>query len=1133
MSMSQDITQRKQAEIELQQSEETVRRQLAEIEAIYAYAPIGLCFVDTNLKFIRINEYLAEIDGMSVSEHIGRTLREVLPELGETLEPLYRQVIESGLPVENYEIRGTTPAQPGIQRDWLVSYYPLKGTDGAVLGVNVMVKEITETKRIEQALITSNNKLRGFFESNVVGTLFGDIYGNILDANDAFLQIVGYTREDLRAGRLRWIDITPPEYLYLDELAINEAKEKGACTAYEKEYIRKDGSRVTVLVGYSLHGEGREESVAFILDITAQKQATEAIRRSEQQLRRVIDSLFSFVGVMTPDGVLIEVNRTALDAAALRLEDVVGKCFPETYWWSYSTESQAQLQDAIERSRQGEIIRYDVQIRLSENRFIIIDFGLVPLFDAAGQVEYLIPSGIDISDRKQTEASLRESEQRTTLATNAASLGMWSWNPITDETIWTEKCKALFGLAADTEINYEVFLNTIHPQDRQWLQAAITRVIEGQEDYDLEYRVVWQDGSVHWIATKGKAFYNVSGQAIRLMGTSQDISDRKIAEAEREIMLLRSQEYTHRLQGLTTAALAINSANSIEEVLQVITQQARTIIGAHQSVTSTTIDENWAQAISAFSLSDKYAAWRDYKEKADGSGIYAYVCQTNRPVRMTQAELEAHPRWRGFGKEASKHPPMRGWLAAPLLGRNGRNIGLIQLSDKYEGEFTEEDSNILVQLAQMASIAIENTSLYEASVQARNQAEIANRVKDEFLAVLSHELRTPLNPILGWLKLLQNHKLDEAKKAQALTIIERNAKLQAELIEDLLDVSRILRGKITLNVCPVNLETVIKAALDTVNLSAEAKAINLRFSVLDFELGSTPEVKQIKNFQQNLWNSKSQISNPKFLVTGDASRLQQIIWNLLSNAIKFTPQGGHVEICLERIDSTAQITISDTGKGINPDFLPYIFDYFRQEDSTTTRKFGGLGLGLAIVRHLIELHGGTIQAESPGEGQGATFTVKLPLLETKRETTELLNNSPREIETNSINLAGLRVLVVDDETDSLDFVTFVLQQYHATVTAVSSAAQALGIIAHSKPDNIPDILVSDIGMPGMDGYTLVRIIRNWSPEQGGQIPAIALTAYAGDFDQQQALAAGFQMHISKPVEPDSLAAAIATLTLTR
>ncbi|MBD2439225.1 ATP-binding protein [Nostoc sp. FACHB-110] len=581
-----------------------------------------------------------------------------------------------------------------------------------------------------------------------------------------------------------------------------------------------------------------------------------------------------------------------------------------------------------------------------------------------------------------------------------------------------------------------------------------------------------------------------------------DITERKQAELQREQLLGRELQYVNQLQGLTTAALAINSALSVEEVLQLITEQTASIIGSHQSVTSMTINQDWTQAITAIYLSDKYAAWRNYEEPPDGSGIYAYVCQINQPIRMTQAELEAHPFWRGFGKEAKNHPPMRGWLAAPLVGRDGKNIGLVQLSDKYEGEFTATDLAILVQLAQMASVALENARLYQAEQQARTvaeaareQAQAANRIKDEFLAVLSHELRSPLNPILGWAKLLQTTKLDQTKIKQALSTIERNAKLQAELIEDLLDVSRILQGKLTLTSNPIDLTSIIQAALETVQLAAQAKSIQIE---VDFDTDIV-------------------------VVLGDSTRLQQVIWNLLSNAVKFTPTGGHIRVNLTQLDYQAQISVSDNGKGISPDFLPYVFDYFRQADSATTRKFGGLGLGLAIVRHLVELHGGTITAQSPGEGMGATFIVKLPLM-----SNQSMVNPTAQLPASSLSLQDIRVLVVDDDTDTREFIAFLLEQANATVFTAASAYAALQLLTQVQPD----VMLSDIGMPEMDGYMLMRQIRQFPPSQGGQVKAIALSAYAGELDKNQALQVGFQTHLSKPIEPENLIRAIVNLITT-
>ncbi|MFN6485235.1 MULTISPECIES: ATP-binding protein [unclassified Nostoc] len=391
----------------------------------------------------------------------------------------------------------------------------------------------------------------------------------------------------------------------------------------------------------------------------------------------------------------------------------------------------------------------------------------------------------------------------------------------------------------------------------------------------------------------------------------------------------------------------------------------------------------------------------------------------------------------------------------------------------------------------------ERAHLLELEQIAREKAETANRIKDEFLAVLSHELRTPLNAILGWSKLLQSRRLDQTKTSEALATIERNATLQVQLIEDLLDISRILQGKLTLNITKINLRSTVLSAIETMDLAAEAKLIEVNTA---FE----PNVGQIM---------------------GDSTRLQQVVWNLLSNAIKFTPKGGKVEVRLEEADGYAQIIVSDTGKGISADFLPFVFDYFRQADSTSTRNFGGLGLGLAIVRNIIEMHGGIVKADSHGDGKGAIFTVSLPLLTDESPKLADEQNDLRFLAGNSLPLTGIRVLVVDDDTDSRDFVAFVLEQDGAFVIAVSSAYEALETITEVKPD----VLVSDIGMPDIDGYMLIHQVRTLTPEQGGQIPAIALTAFARNDDQKEALKAGFQMHLSKPLNPEKLIAAIVQL----
>ncbi|HEY9627177.1 MAG TPA: ATP-binding protein [Coleofasciculaceae cyanobacterium] len=447
--------------------------------------------------------------------------------------------------------------------------------------------------------------------------------------------------------------------------------------------------------------------------------------------------------------------------------------------------------------------------------------------------------------------------------------------------------------------------------------------------------------------------------------------------------------------------------------------------------------------------------------------------------------------------------------STPLMARSGRPLGMISTHWRKHHQPSERELRFLDLLARQAAdlikqrqITAEREQLLVREQAARAEADRANRIKDEFLAVLSHELRSPLNPILGWTRLLQTGKLDATRQRDALATIERNAKLQTQLIEDLLDISRILQGKLSLTAAPVNLAFVISAALETVRLAAEAKHIQ---TTLDLE----PNIA---------------------LISGDAARLQQVVWNLLTNAVKFTPQGGQLTIELRQIEQLAQIRVIDRGKGIASDFLPHVFEYFRQQDGSTTRKFGGLGLGLAIVRQIVEMHGGTVWAESRGENQGATFTVQLPVL----PQIGSIASEPSSTQTHTeAPLDNVQILLVDDDTDTREFQAFLLEQSGANVTAVASGLEALQLLDQW----IPDVMISDVGMAEMDGYMLMEQIRSREalrsnsrpPNRGGTILAIALTAYATEQDRQRALQAGFQVHLTKPLEPEQFISAIVSL----
>jgi PAS domain S-box-containing protein len=511
---------------------------------------------------------------------------------------------------------------------------------------------------------------------------------------------------------------------------------------------------------------------------------------------------------------------------------------------------------------------------------------------------------------------------------------------------------------------------------------------------------------------------------------------------------------------------------------------------------------------------------RLFESARDGILILNAVTLQITDVNPFMTELLGYSREQFLGKELWEIGLFRDKEASQQAFRELQVKGYLRYEDlplqttegeRREVEFVsnvyQEDSRAVIQcnirdITDRKRGEEERGLLFQREQEAHAEADNANGIKDEFLALLSHELRTPLTSILGWSDLLRDGKLDDVAAKRALEIIGRNARAQRQLIDDLLDTSRIITGKMRLEVRPVELRSLIEIVVDTVRPAADARNIHIQ-TVLD------PLISPI---------------------SGDPQRLQQIIWNLLTNAIKFTPKGGSVEVRLGRIESHVELAISDTGQGIEPEFLPHVFDRFLQSDSSSTRRHGGLGLGLSIVRQLVELHGGSVTALSPGAGEGTTFKVILPLMSVHHVQSHVEAMRPTSIVTkppieSQPSLAGVRVLVIDDEPDACELIAAVLAGRGAEVVAVESAVEALAELQRQRFN----VLVSDIGMPEIDGYALIEKIRQLPAEQGGRVPAAALTAYAGVQDGMRALTAGYQMHISKPVEPAELVTVVAAL----
>ena len=636
-------------------------------------------------------------------------------------------------------------------------------------------------------------------------------------------------------------------------------------------------------------------------------------------------------------------------------------------------------------------------------------------------------------------------------------------------------------------------------------RARIDEIVRASaaETFDL---LELADGTIFERASRTRM---VDGQQVGRVWSFRDITARRRAEEA-----LRDESRV--LEILHGTGIALSSRLDLQELLQAVTDAATQLTGAQfGAFFYNAAGGADGDTLLLYTLSGAPRAAFDGLGHPRATELFGPTFRGEPPIRI--ADVRQDPRYAqtGIGMPLG-HLSVRSYLAAPVLSGAGHVLGSLLFGHSEAGVFTERSERLVVGLAANAAVAIDNARLYEAAQKAaverekllasersaRAEAERLGELKDEFLATLSHELRTPLNAILGWAQVLRRSGAGEADLHKGLDTIERNARVQTQLIEDLLDMSRITSGKVRLEVQPLRPLTFVEAAVETVRPSAESKGIRLEM-MLD------------------------PLAGP---VSGDPSRLQQVLWNLLSNAIKFTPKGGKVQVLLERVNSQIEISVVDTGCGIRPEFLPFVFERFRQAEATTTRRYGGLGLGLSIVKQLVELHGGSVRVKSAGQNRGSTFTVHLPLAAVHQPVYGEGRTHPRapsatRLDFTTTDLTGLKLLVVDDEPDARELVKRVLSDCGAEVMATGSAEEALRYIESQRPD----VLVSDIGMPETDGYELLRRVRALGAERGGKLPAIALTAFARSEDRTRALRAGFLAHIAKPVEPSELGAMVAAV----
>jgi len=763
--------------------------------------------------------------------------------------------------------------------------------------------------------------------------------------------------------------------------------------------------------------------------------------------------------------------------------------------------------EILRRLRQGERIDQFDTVRVRKDGSLInVSLTVSPVRDATGNIIGASKIARDITERKLAEEAIRRSESELQTLANSISQLAWMANP-DGHIFWYNRPWYDFT-GTDFEKMHGWGWQSVH--DPEILPAVLERwkhSIESGEPFEMEFPLRGADGKFHWFLTRANPLRDEQGRVVRWFGTNTDIDESKRIE-----QALREQ--TRTLELLNETGTVVGSTLELQNLLQAVTDIATQLSGAKFGAFFYNSTDESGGSYLLYTLSGAPREAFETFGQPRATPLFGPTFKGEGPIRSD--DILQDPR---YGQTAphrgmpAGHLSVRSYLAVSVVSRLGEVIGGLFFGHPEVGVFNERTERIISGVAAQAAVAIDNSRLYEnlkraaheraqlleAERAARSEAERANVIKDEFLATLSHELRTPISAILGWSQLLATGEMSPQDVAQGLEAIERNARAQTQLIEDLLDMSRIISGKIRLDVQWADLVSVLDQAVESVRPSADAKQIELR-RIIDPHPGP---------------------------VSGDPTRLQQVFWNLLSNAIKFTPKGGKVDVLLQRVNSHVEVTIHDTGIGIKPEILPYVFERFRQADSSTTRSFGGLGLGLSIVKNLMELHGGTVRAHSEGEGHGTTFTVSLPLApirnREKREHPTALK--PPLVDCDHVRLTGVKVLVIDDEPDAREVLRRVLSQCEAEVTTAQSGMEGLELLRSHRPD----VIVSDIGMPEMDGYDFIRQVRSLLPAEQGKIPAIALTAFARSEDRTRAMLAGYQVHVAKPIEPQELVATIGSL----
>jgi PAS domain S-box-containing protein len=1037
------------------------------------------------------NKGAERLYGYAAEEAIGRHLSMLVPahrtgELSRMVEQLKR-----GEHVDRFETERVRKDGQTIVVALTLS--PIKDSDGKIIGGSVIARDVTEHKKAEKALSESKARLAGMIDVAMDAIITINDEQHIVIFNAAAEKMFGCSSEQAIGQSIgRFI---PDRFRHAHGQHVRDFGQTGV--------TRRSMGRLGDIFGLRANGEefpieasisqlatnGQQLYTVILRDITQRKEAERRLAGNlavtailaespalgdamPRVLQRICESLdWEFGAMWTPD---FEANvlrclkvwhggsapAGKFAATCYERTFVPGVGLPGRVWtglkpaWIPDVTKDANFPRAAVAAAEGLHGAFAFPILSGEQFLGVMEFfsheirepddAMLAMFNGIGsQIGQFV-------QRKRTEEALLKNQEALRLAHKVARGGTWQWDLVTNAVEWSQEYYDLLGLDPDaTPPSFEEWSNRVHPDDLPAVLKEHEVAIGSRRDVDIEFRIRRADGQWRWFNRTARCIYDVGGQPQSMIGITFDITERKKAK---------------------------EAARQNEERIRLIVDAA-------------------LDAVITIDRGGYITDWNPEAERVFGwtktETIGKKLSETVIPLRFRQA----HERGMQTYWATGKGPLLNKRLEITAAHRDGREIDVeLAITPVVVGDQIYF-SSFIRDITERKQAEQERELLLAREQQARAEAEAANRLKDEFLATVSHELRTPLTSMLGWAQLLRG-RLNEPAAERGLQTIERNAKAQVQLIEDLLDVSRIITGKLRLNVRPVQLTEVIYAVIDLMRPAATAKGVRL----------------------------ESSLDPTASLISGDPERLQQIVWNLLSNAIRFTPRGGRVDIRLDRNQTDAQVVVSDNGDGIGPEFLPYVFDRFRQADSSRTRRHGGLGLGLSLVRQLVELHGGTATAYSAGEGQGSSFTITLPLLDAHLDNAERKVMDPLA---NGAILEGVWVLAVDDEADTRELLEAALGQFGARVTAVDSVTGALEVLAGNA--RTPDVLLSDIGMPGEDGYDLIRKVRELGQQRGFRTPAIALTGYARDEERARALEEGYQVYLSKPVETIALVAVITEL----